>query len=394
MNTYAWNNLGGGVRSQASQLEELGLAPWDELQPMVRERFTRWSPVARQLWESEFVDHRNSLVRAWIWHYLDDNLFSFSGGEDPGALVPFSPVWEHVRALRRHLDVLRTTRYEDIGHALSYPIKVKVWSQLTDRLVREGLGLKTNTTAANLIPHYKRSVRLLLADGEAKIPDQWYDYHFDPTGITSIDCGIKRLLENALNLQYFIHGMVGFGSYTLRFTPIGSDKLWGFPFDKDWMELNNVMELPDERPGEALPDVQLVSDPMMVVSGLDGQSYDRKFEVWTRMQVVTPWTFGGEEAEEHAFPEMKKGWRERLAREWHEKEAARVAARVAAEKAEASPAPEGATRPKRTKKIKKSNGVKRIKGPKGGKGGRGAKGAKGAEETKGAERAEEAEEAE
>jgi hypothetical protein len=84
----------------------LGLAPWGELAPATRERLMMWSPVAKQLWESEFEGHREALVRAWIWHYLDDNFFSFSGGGAPdGALIEFeSPVWEHVRALRRDLD--------------------------------------------------------------------------------------------------------------------------------------------------------------------------------------------------------------------------------------------------------------------------------------------------
>ncbi|SPQ25716.1 1a95b422-4dc1-4a86-9963-5e7186f50c9d [Thermothielavioides terrestris] len=46
-----------------------------------------------------------SSIRAWIWHYLDDNLFSFAASAD---LVRFaSPVWDHVRALRHHLSVLR-----------------------------------------------------------------------------------------------------------------------------------------------------------------------------------------------------------------------------------------------------------------------------------------------
>jgi hypothetical protein len=58
----------------------LGLAPWGELAPATRERLMTWSPVAKQLWESEFEGHREALVRAWIWHYLDDNFFSFSEG--------------------------------------------------------------------------------------------------------------------------------------------------------------------------------------------------------------------------------------------------------------------------------------------------------------------------
>jgi hypothetical protein len=91
---------------QSKTIQALGLAPWAELQPRVQRRLTKWSPVAKELWESEFVELREALVRAWIWHYLDDNLFSFSGGdEDAGELVETSsPAWDCVRGLRRHLD--------------------------------------------------------------------------------------------------------------------------------------------------------------------------------------------------------------------------------------------------------------------------------------------------
>jgi hypothetical protein len=102
--------LSGSIRSTAGSMRVLGLAPWGELAPATRERLMTWSPVAKQLWGSEFEGHREALVRAWIWHYLDDNFFSFSGGGAPdGALVEFgSPVWEHVRALRRDLDGTKT----------------------------------------------------------------------------------------------------------------------------------------------------------------------------------------------------------------------------------------------------------------------------------------------
>jgi hypothetical protein len=45
------------------------------------------------------------MVRAWIWHYLDDNLFSFGGGTQGQPLVALSsPVWEHFRALRQEFN--------------------------------------------------------------------------------------------------------------------------------------------------------------------------------------------------------------------------------------------------------------------------------------------------
>jgi hypothetical protein len=62
--------------------------------------------VAEQLWES-VSRHQEALVRAWIWYYLhvDDNLFSFSGGnESLDSLVKCRSSWTQVRALRRNLD--------------------------------------------------------------------------------------------------------------------------------------------------------------------------------------------------------------------------------------------------------------------------------------------------
>jgi hypothetical protein len=106
LNTWGcWNAVCGGVMARAGAIRALGLAPWDMLSPPVRERFKRWTPVAQNLWESDFDDHREAMVRAWIWHYLDDNLFSFSPSAGPGELVSCaSPVWEHVRLLRRDVD--------------------------------------------------------------------------------------------------------------------------------------------------------------------------------------------------------------------------------------------------------------------------------------------------
>jgi hypothetical protein len=105
LNDYALGPTVSLIVRQAETIQALGLAPWAELQPAVRQRLTRWSPVAKELWESEFVEVREALVRAWIWHYLDDNLFSWRGGdEDAGQLVrTSSPAWECVRSLRRHL---------------------------------------------------------------------------------------------------------------------------------------------------------------------------------------------------------------------------------------------------------------------------------------------------
>jgi hypothetical protein len=190
---------------------------------------------------------------------------------------------------------------------------------MTEHLVRRGLGVTDFANPADLVPHFKRSLRQLLADGEAALPDHPMDTDWDSCGdVRSLTDErhylLKCLLGDACTVQYYIHGM--FGSYTLRFSPFGSDQLWGFPFDKECMTENNAAEIPSIRPGEAgLPPVGLVSDPMLVVSGLDGQSYDKDFTVWSRMQVVTPWVYGGEKADIHRFPGFEKGWKEHRANE-------------------------------------------------------------------------------
>jgi hypothetical protein len=135
--------------------------------------------------------------------------------------------------------VLRT-RADDLVRDRTYRIQIQAWIKMTEHLVRDGLGLKHYTTAAELIPHYKASIRLLLADGaKSKIPDRAHDT-FDCND--GIDIGIKQLLESALHLQDFLHGMRGLGTYTLRFTPVGSTKRWGFAFDRAWMELDDVLD--------------------------------------------------------------------------------------------------------------------------------------------------------
>jgi hypothetical protein len=120
---------------------------------------------------------------------------------------------------------------------------------------------------------------------------------------------IRRLLRHALNAQFYLHGVRE--SYTLRFSPIGTDKTSDFPLDEEWMQAANALEVPPTRrnqPREPLPPVQLVTQPMLVSSGLDGLNFDRKFSLVNHMRVVTPWTFGGPDAEEFILPGFEKGW--------------------------------------------------------------------------------------
>lgn len=83
----------------------MGLIAWEDLDLDARRRLESWTPAARQFWESDFIACQEGIVQAWIWHYLDDNLFSFATDAEEGSLVkPSSPVWQHVRGLRRELD--------------------------------------------------------------------------------------------------------------------------------------------------------------------------------------------------------------------------------------------------------------------------------------------------
>lgn len=136
-------------------------------------------------------------------------------------------------------------------------------------------------------------------------------------------------------------------SCSLRFTPIGSDSPWGFPVDKESMYEFDPPEIPRALPGEPLPLVQLVSDPMLVISGMNGWGYETDIEPWpkSRLVVVAPWTFGGEEAEKHTFPGFEKGWREGKTKRVEEE----IKREEAAERAEAA----RQIRPRRTKDTAK-----------------------------------------
>ncbi|KAH6856104.1 hypothetical protein B0I37DRAFT_301827 [Chaetomium sp. MPI-CAGE-AT-0009] len=314
-----WEPLTGLVKLQARDLRRLGLARWEDLATETRERLSSWSPAARKLWESDFLCHNEAMVRAWIWHYLDDNLFSFAGGTQEQSPIPLSsPVWENFRALRREFNALR---HDPRGYDCTlYRIQFHTWNRIAEHFLRRGLGQKDSVNAADLVAHYKRHLRLIVEDGENKIPDHAHDGDFEyygdlndpPRGVPNYQ--IRDLLSHARKLQYYLHGLDP-GSYTIRFTPIDSDKMYGFPFDKDWMELNSPVEIPCSPPNsEELSPVQLVSDPMLVISGLDGLGYERDFTHHTSMQVVVPWTFGGEEAAPFLYPGYEKGWEQTRAK--------------------------------------------------------------------------------
>ncbi|KAH6627433.1 hypothetical protein F5144DRAFT_575827 [Chaetomium tenue] len=270
-----------------------------------------WSPVAKQLWESDFLDHKKVMPQAWIWHYLDDYVFSFAGNQQDGTLKLRSPVWEHVRALRRDLDVLRAR--DATTHDAVYRHQLQVWNRITEHLVRVGLADMEVFEQAELVAHFKRSISRLTIRRD-KMPDGASDG--DPCGagdvssaVDHFDVAIRNLLKSACHAQYFIHGMNG--GYTLRFTPIGphAGKMFDFPYNPVWMELNNPCEVPSKHPDERFHrPVQLVNQPMLVANGLKGVTQNTQFTLQTKMCVVTPWTFGGEEAREYVYPGFEKGW--------------------------------------------------------------------------------------
>jgi hypothetical protein len=100
-----WKELTRHVRIWSETLQLMGLVEWQAMSPETRGMLESWSPVAQQLWESDFVAHREGIIQAFIWHYLDDNLFSFAPNLEEKALVePSCSAWEHVRGLRRQLN--------------------------------------------------------------------------------------------------------------------------------------------------------------------------------------------------------------------------------------------------------------------------------------------------
>ena len=73
-----WAPLVRDVAIRAREIRGLGLRPWDDLSLCSREILKQWSPVGRRLWQSGLPEHRDALVRAWIWHYLDSHILSSS----------------------------------------------------------------------------------------------------------------------------------------------------------------------------------------------------------------------------------------------------------------------------------------------------------------------------
>jgi hypothetical protein len=183
---------------------------------------------------------------------------------------------------------------------------------MTENMVRHGLGLDELAPAEYLVAHFRESLRRLLSDGQTKLEHLDTDSDLNDPGyqgamINRIQYVLKCVVRDALSLQRALRGLE-FGSYNVRFTPIDIDNLWGFDLDEESMQLENASEVPDAATdGESPTLVSIVTDPMLVVSGLDGLSYEKKFTVLVSMVVVTPWTFGGDKAEEDVIPRPDLG---------------------------------------------------------------------------------------
>ncbi|KEZ44402.1 hypothetical protein SAPIO_CDS3392 [Scedosporium apiospermum] len=97
---------------------------WETLTPAVQEKLIRWAPKAKQYLESG--PQRSRLIfEAWIWHILDDNIFSTVEGPWLGEH------WEAYSMLRR------------IGAPLAsesdaeWTLRYHIWRNLTVGLIRE-----------------------------------------------------------------------------------------------------------------------------------------------------------------------------------------------------------------------------------------------------------------
>lgn len=188
---------------------------------------------------------------------------------------------------------------------------------MTEHLVRVGLGLEEFATPAVLVAHCKKSLRQLLVNGEAELPDLARDADWEAKGdgydaTDNISYGLKMILKAALKVQFCFHGLEA--TYTLRFTPIGSGQRWGFPFDDEGMKLYNPPELRSSRDGGGLPPVQLVCVPMLAVQERYDQGLGKVLIRKAPMTVVTPYVFAGGEAEKYTWGNCKKYVEERRAR--------------------------------------------------------------------------------
>ncbi len=178
----------------------------------------------------------------------------------------------------------------------------QAWGRITENLVREGLGVVEPFATSALVAHFKASLRQLLIDGAAAIPDREDDAVWDvvdPDRGVDIHFNIKALLKAALGARHFLHGMAAV--WSVRFSPGGADgdkeahkhkQPWGFAFDEKCMTQTSPSWLPFDQPGcETPPPVGLVIEPMLAKTGFDKIKKIEGVHVWSKMKVLMPWTF-------------------------------------------------------------------------------------------------------
>jgi len=204
----------------------------------------------------------------------------------------------------RHANTPRTAPTAFL-RSLNLTVQHQAWGRLTEHLVRDG-GLGAEPFRPDqLIPHFKASLRQLLVDGAAAIPDRASDDTWEPSDAdrdadNAIGDLIKWVLDTALAMRHWLHGMPAVWSF--RFSPPGHGDMheepWGFALDDKCMEEVNLVCVPRQRPGTeedeekaALPPVRLVTQPMLVKTGFDRIRNLKEPHVWTRMKVLMPWTF-------------------------------------------------------------------------------------------------------
>lgn len=90
---------------QRSAMHSFKFASWEALGTDTQEKLSSWSVNAKGMLES--VLHQRYLYEAWIWHILDDNLFSCKGTQK----ISKNELWESYHRLQEALSVPAQSKY-------------------------------------------------------------------------------------------------------------------------------------------------------------------------------------------------------------------------------------------------------------------------------------------
>ncbi|KAI0399343.1 hypothetical protein F4802DRAFT_610935 [Xylaria palmicola] len=111
--------------------------PWDKLKPDHQVKLKRWTPDARLLIESE--PGYSLIFRAWIWHILDDGVFS----ADPKTKwQDYGDGYEAVKLFSQFLDIIQNTNDNNDctgiskvkDHPMWYTSEYNKWRSVTAEL--------------------------------------------------------------------------------------------------------------------------------------------------------------------------------------------------------------------------------------------------------------------